>query len=191
MEESIPVIFILGGSQGSQRINETILDALPELVKKYQIIHQTGRNNYLDMKKMSDIALEASSFKSRYKPFDYLNDLAMKMSAGAASLVVSRSGSTIFEIATWGLPSILIPIPESVSHDQTTNAFSYARTGAADIIEENNLTTEILLSEIEKILSNPQLQTKMAEAAKAFAKPDAAKKIAEQIIDIALTHETN
>ena len=190
MEENIPVIFILGGSQGSQRINESILDALPELVKKYQVIHQTGNKNYQDMQKMSDIALEASPFKSRYKPFDYLNDLAMKMSAGAASLVISRSGSTIFEIASWGLPSILIPIPESISHDQTTNAFSYARTGAADVIEENNLTTEILLSEIEKILSNPELQAKMAAAAKAFAKPDAAKKIAEQIIDIALTHET-
>ncbi len=190
MEESIPVIFILGGSQGSQRINESILDALPELVEKYQIIHQTGSKNYQDMQKMADIALEASPFKSRYKPFDYLNDLAMKMSAGAASLVVSRSGSTIFEIASWGLPSILIPIPESISHDQTTNAFSYARTGAADVIEENNLTTEILLSEIEKILSNPELQAKMAAAAKSFAKPDAAKKIAEQIIDIALTHET-
>ena len=158
--------------------------------KKYQVIHQTGNKNYQDMQKMSDIALEASPFKSRYKPFDYLNDLAMKMSAGAASLVISRSGSTIFEIASWGLPSILIPIPESISHDQTTNAFSYARTGAADVIEENNLTTEILLSEIEKILSNPELQAKMAAAAKAFAKPDAAKKIAEQIIDIALTHET-
>ncbi len=191
MEESIPVIFILGGSQGSQKINEAILDSLPELVKKYQVIHQTGRKNYQDMQKMADIALEASPFKSRYKPFDYLNDLAMKMSAGAASLVISRSGSTIFEIASWGLPSILIPIPESVSHDQTTNAFSYARTGAADVIEENNLTTEILLSEVEKILSDPKLQEKMSTAAKAFAKPDAAKKIAEQIIDIALTHETN
>ena len=190
MEENTPVIFILGGSQGSQRINESILDALPELVKKYQVIHQTGNKNYQDMRKMADITLEASPFKSRYKPFDYLNDLAMKMSAGAASLVISRSGSTIFEIASWGLPSILIPIPESISHDQTTNAFSYARTGAADVIEENNLTTEILLSEIEKILSNPELQAKMAAAAKAFAKPDAAKKIAEQIIDIALTHET-
>jgi len=190
LEKSIPTIIILGGSQGSKNINEALLDALPELVKKYQIIHQTGKANYAEVKQTADIILEGSSYKNRYKPFDYLNTLAMRMAYGAASLVVSRGGSTLFEIAIAGIPSIIIPIPESVSHDQLTNAFSYARTGAAVVIEENNLTTEILLSEMEKILTNPALQTKMKEGAKTFGRPDAARKIAEQIVDIALTHET-
>jgi UDP-N-acetylglucosamine--N-acetylmuramyl-(pentapeptide) pyrophosphoryl-undecaprenol N-acetylglucosamine transferase len=191
LDQSIPTIFILGGSQGSQNINEAVLDALPELVKKYQIIHQTGRKNYDEVVKTSKVVLEKSEFRDRYKPFDYLNNLAMKMSAGAASLIISRAGSQIFEIANWHLPSIIIPIPESVSHDQLSNAFSYARTGAATVIEENNLTTEILITEVEKILDNPALTEKMKAAAKAFSKPDAARKIAEQIVEIALTHETN
>jgi UDP-N-acetylglucosamine--N-acetylmuramyl-(pentapeptide) pyrophosphoryl-undecaprenol N-acetylglucosamine transferase len=190
LEKNIPTIFILGGSQGSKNINEALLDALPLLVTKYQIIHQTGPANFQEVKETAKVVLEMSDFKQRYKPFDYLNTVAMRMSAGAADLVISRAGSTIFEIALWGVPSIIIPIPESVSHDQLSNAFCYAATGAATVIEENNLTTEILISEIEKILENPILRQKMKDAARAFAKPDAAKKIAEQILDIALTHET-
>ncbi len=189
LEESIPTIFILGGSQGSQKINEAILDALPELLKKYQVIHQTGRKNFEEVTRTANVVLEKSPNKERYKPYDYLNTLAMRMSYGACSVVISRGGSTIFEIAIMGVPSIIIPIPESISHDQLSNAFSYARSGAATVIEENNLTTEILLTEIAKILENPKLKEQMIAAAKAFSKPDAAKKIAEQIVDIALTHE--
>jgi UDP-N-acetylglucosamine--N-acetylmuramyl-(pentapeptide) pyrophosphoryl-undecaprenol N-acetylglucosamine transferase len=190
LEKEIPTIFILGGSQGSKNINEAILDALPELVKKYQIIHQTGKSNFKEVRETAKVILEKSEQKLRYKPFDYLNNLAMRMSYGAADLIISRGGSTIFEIANVGSPSIIIPIPESISHDQLSNAFSYARSGAATVIEENNLTTEILTTEIEKILSNPALIENMKKAAKGFSKPDAAKKIAEQIVDIALTHET-
>lgn len=190
LETSVPTILILGGSQGSQRINEAILDALPELVKKYQIIHQTGLKNFAEVKRTADVVLEKSEHKDRYKPFDYLNNLAMRMSAGAASIIISRAGSTIFEIANWKLPSIIIPIPESISHDQLTNAFSYARSGAATVVEENNLTTEIILTEVEKILENPALREKMSKAAGNFSKPDAAKKIAEEIVNIALTHES-
>jgi len=190
LEAGIPTILILGGSQGSKRINEAVLDALPTLVQKYQIIHQTGKINFEEVSRTAGVVLAGSSFKERYKPFDYLNTLAMRMSYGAASLIISRSGSTIFEIAICGIPSILIPIPEKISHDQVPNAFSYARTGAAVIIEENNLSTEIIISEVDKILSDPAKIAKMKAAALGFAKPDAAKKIAEQVIDIALTHET-
>ncbi|MBX4189532.1 hypothetical protein KW785_03000, partial [Candidatus Parcubacteria bacterium] len=109
--------------------------------------------------------------------------------AGVASVVISRAGSTIFEIAAWGLPSIIIPIPRAVSHDQEKNAFAYARAGACVVVEEKNLTPHILLSEIERILTRTEEREKMTTAAKAFYKPDAAKKIAEEILKIALSHE--
>src|ERR1035437_4067738 len=73
LEVGVPVIFILGGSQGSQHINETIMDALPDLVSKYQIIHQTGKKNIEIMQETANIVLDKNPNKDRYKPFDYLN----------------------------------------------------------------------------------------------------------------------
>jgi UDP-N-acetylglucosamine--N-acetylmuramyl-(pentapeptide) pyrophosphoryl-undecaprenol N-acetylglucosamine transferase len=189
LEDNIPVILVLGGSQGSAIINDCIIEALPEFVEKYQIIHQTGKDNISEAQNTAEAVLFKSEHKERYKPFDYLNALAMRMAAGASSVVVSRAGSTIFEISAWGLPSIIIPIPESISHDQTKNAFAYARAGGCEVIEEKNLTPHILLSEINRLLTNTVEQTKMKAAAKAFYKPDAAHAIAEEILKIALSHE--
>jgi len=189
MELDTPVILILGGSQGAKRINETIVDALPKLLEKYQIIHQVGSKNIDDIKNMISVVLENHPNKSRYRPFGYLNEEALRMSAGAADLVISRAGSTIFEIAAWGKPSIVIPIPEEISHDQHKNAFTYARSGAAEVLEEINLSPNLLLAEIDKILNNPEKKEHMQKAAKGFARLDAAEKIALEIVNIALQHE--
>lgn len=189
LENTIPTIFILGGSQGSQIINESVLEVLPELVERYQVIHQTGKANFADVSKTAEVILTKSEHKVRYKPFDYLNDLGMKMSAGVASLVISRGGSTIFEIAAWGLPSIIIPISEDVSHDQTKNAFNYVRSGAAIVIEEVNLTPHILLSEINSLMGDSARLAKMKEATKGFARTDAAEVIALKLLEIGLAHE--
>lgn len=189
LEENVSVILILGGSQGAQRINETIIDALPLLISKYQIIHQTGRSNYKDIKNYTDVFLKDNQYKERYKPFDYMNELALRMAVGASSLVISRAGSTIFEIASWEKPSIIIPIPESVSHDQTKNALAYARSGSCLVMEEINLKPNILVSEIDRLMQSSELRRQMAENAKNFAKKDAAEKIATVLLDIALEHE--
>jgi len=160
-----------------------------ELVEKYAIIHQVGSNNLVEVKATSDAVLYGSTHKDRYKPFDYLNALAMRMAAGVASIVISRAGSTIFEIAAWRVPALIIPINKRVSHDQHENAYAYARAGGCEVIEEDNLTDNILTSEIERIVNNSLLREKMKESAKAFYKPDAAKQVAEEILKIALSHE--
>lgn len=189
LDENVPVLFVLGGSQGAQRINEVIIDALPELIKKYQIIHQTGTNNYNEVTRMANVGIGMSEYRARYKPFAYLNDLAMRMSAGAADLVITRAGSTLFEIANWHIPSIIIPINQEVSHDQHSNAFTYARNGAGAVIEENNLTDTVLMNEIERILENKDLYNDMVEGTKEFSKPEAAKLIAREIFEIMIKHE--
>lgn len=190
LRSEIPVILVTGGSQGSQAINDAILEALPMLLKEYQVVHQTGRANYEDVVGRSRVAVPDSATLERYKPYDYLNDLATRMAAGAASLVISRAGAgNIFETASWGLPAILVPIPEPTSHDQTRNAFAYARAGAASVIEQNNLTPGLLVAEIHRILGSEQIQHAMQNAARGFARPDAAKLIANAILDIALSHE--
>jgi UDP-N-acetylglucosamine--N-acetylmuramyl-(pentapeptide) pyrophosphoryl-undecaprenol N-acetylglucosamine transferase len=113
----------------------------------------------------------------------------MRMAAGASSIVISRAGSTIFEISAWGLPSIIVPISEKVSHDQTKNAFAYARSGACTVIEEHNLSSHILVSEIDRIVNNQGIKDRMVQGAKSFSHTDAAGKIAEVILETCLKHE--
>ena len=190
LDPAVPTVFIMGGSQGAQMINEAVVSALLELVPNYNIIHQTGVANLEDVSGIARVVLESSPYRERYRPFGLLNTLAMRMAAGIANLVVARAGSgTIFEIASWGIPSILIPIPEDVSRDQTENAFSYARSGAAEVIEQRNLSPHILRSEIDRILGNMPGREKMRAAALEFARPHAAHKIAEMLIEIGVEHE--
>jgi UDP-N-acetylglucosamine--N-acetylmuramyl-(pentapeptide) pyrophosphoryl-undecaprenol N-acetylglucosamine transferase len=189
LSETLPTILILGGSQGSVILNEVVVDGLVELLKKYQVIHQTGKRNIKVIEETRDVILTNNQMKDRYKAFDYLNVLNLRASAGVADLVISRAGSTIFEIASWGKPSIIIPIPEPTSHDQRTNAYSYARSGAAVVIEEKNLASSLLISEINRIFETPGESEKMAKCAIGFARRDSAKLIAQEILAIALEHE--
>ncbi len=189
LEEGLPVVLILGGSQGARRINDALFGVLKDLVEKCAIIHQVGQSNLEEARMISEAILFDSPHKDRYKLFGYLNQLALRMSAGVAVVVVSRAGSSIFEIASWGVPAIIIPINERVSRDQHTNAFAYARAGACEVIEEENLTPHILASEIERLINNDPLREKMSASAKAFYRPSAAREIAEEILKIALEHE--
>lgn len=190
LDNNLKTILVLGGSQGAKKINDTLIEALPNLVKKYQIIHQTGHKHFEEIKSTAEIVLEETEFSHRYKPFGYLNTLAMRMSAGASNLVVSRAGSgAIAEIALWGLPSIIVPISEKVSHDQYKNAFNYARSGASIVIEEKNFTPNLLISEINRIMEDDTITEKMRKEAKEFARPEAAREIAKGVIETALEHE--
>ncbi|HTE48794.1 MAG TPA: UDP-N-acetylglucosamine--N-acetylmuramyl-(pentapeptide) pyrophosphoryl-undecaprenol N-acetylglucosamine transferase [Candidatus Paceibacterota bacterium] len=189
LEEGVPVILVLGGSQGAELINNTILDALPRLIENYQIIHQTGVRNFKMVADRAEIVLADNQNKLRYTCKAFLNPLSMKMAAGAATLVISRAGSMIFEIAAWGVPSILIPITSTNSDHQKKNAFNYARAGACSVVEEMNMTANILSSEIEGITEDKARHSIMAQNAKSFNKPDASLKIARALVDIAMSHE--
>lgn len=183
------IILILGGSQGAQKINEIILLVLPELVKNYQIIHQCGVKNLKETKNISGVVLKDSEYKNRYRPLGFLNEFDYRDAGFVSDLIISRaSAGTIFEIAGWGKPSILIPITNSAQDHQRENAWEYAKTGAAEVVEEANLAPHILLSEIKNIMENKSKQENMSISAKNFSKPDAARKIAEEIINLILEH---
>lgn len=188
-DSNIKTILILGGSQGAQIINNIIIDTLPTLVDSYQIIHQTGKNNFKSIKETTDLLLKQHPNADRYACFPYLSDIAMKMSAGAADLIISRAGSAIFEIASWNKPSIIIPITEANNDHQRKNAYYYAHSGACVVIEENNLTPEIFVAEINRLFTKPELMEEMRVGAKDFSKPDAGRLIARQIIDTLISHE--
>lgn len=189
LESELPTIFVIGGSQGAELINNTVLDALPKLTKNYQIIHQTGIKNFKNVSGRAGVVLSEDKYKQRYLPIPFLNPLQLKMAAGAASVIISRAGSTLFEIAAWGVPSILIPFSNSNADHSKKNAFNYARAGACSVIEEINMTANILYSEVERIIQNKDEYELMLKSAKAFNKPGAAEKIAHELINIALSHE--
>lgn len=190
LDPGIPVVLVTGGSQGSQALNEALLAALPQLLEKYQVIHQTGAANIDDVTGRFKVVLGDSPNAARYRAFGYLNELQTRMAAGAANLIVSRAGAgNIFEAASWGTPTILVPIPEPTSHDQTKNAYAFARAGGAVVIEQNNLTPGVLISEINRILGNERVRHTMSNAGKQFARADAATLIAEAILAIGLSHE--
>ncbi|MCK5285974.1 MAG: UDP-N-acetylglucosamine--N-acetylmuramyl-(pentapeptide) pyrophosphoryl-undecaprenol N-acetylglucosamine transferase [Candidatus Pacebacteria bacterium] len=192
LKADIPTILVLGGSSGAKSINENLIDILPELVKKYQIIHQTGKKLFKDTQKRASVVLYNNEFEERYKAFPYLKTLAMRMSAGITNLIISRAGAgSISEIAIWGKPSIIIPIPEAVSGDQRKNAFSYARAGACVVIEQENLSPELFLTEINRLMDDSVKMKDLSEKAKEFSIENSAHKIATELLNIIIEHESH
>lgn len=188
LDSTVPTILILGGSQGASIINDAIMQAAPRLTEKYQIIHQVGIKNLEAMKNMAEVVMAKSQYRERYKMFGYLNEITLRTSAGVADLVISRAGSAIFEIAAWGIPSIIIPITDSNGDHQRKNAYAYARGGGCIVIEESNLTTNLITSEVERLMDDAEIREKMKVSAKLFAKDDAALKIAQEILLILKEH---
>ncbi|TSC58628.1 MAG: UDP diphospho-muramoyl pentapeptide beta-N acetylglucosaminyl transferase [Parcubacteria group bacterium Greene0416_79] len=189
LQSEIPTIAVLGGSQGAATLNEVLLRALPELLHRYQVVHQTGTAQIADITARATVLLEHHPESNRYHLVGYLSTDALRALRGTAALIISRAGSTIFEIAAFGIPSILIPISDSNGNHQRENAYAYARSGAARVVEETNLTPTILLHEIQDILDDPPMRKIMAAQARLFAKTDAAEVIAREILGMALKHE--
>lgn len=184
LDPAKPAVLIIGGSQGAERINDFTLDNLNALLSKFQMIHAVGPGNQDEYKKEYDfLAKEMSPELTKGYVLAAYFDQNLKTVYDAADLIVSRAGAgAIFEIAAKGKPSILIPLPESANGHQEANAYAYSETGAAILLEEENLLETIFINEVIKILSDPALAAKMSEAAKKFYKADAADKIASDII---------
>ena len=185
-----PLLLFISGSQGATRVNDFILNNLRALLLEFQILHQTGADNFEAVQQEINLltARWPSEEKSKYKIIPYFEDDEkenLRTALSAADIVVSRAGSgSIFEIAAFGKPSILIPLPEAANDHQVKNAYEYAKSGAAVVLETDNLSLNVFLSEVKKMLYNPEKLKLMSEAAKKFSRPEAAKTIAEEIIKI-------
>ncbi len=199
LDSSIPVLLVLGGSLGAQKINDHMVTLSPHLIEKYQVIHQAGESNVAEVQMLINGLLtggvygspEGNPNASRYRVYGYLDTAVMRMASEIATVVVSRAGSAIFEIAAWGVPAILIPITDSNGDHQRKNAFAYARVGGATVIEESNLSTNILMAEIDHFMGDGEKRKMMRERALAFARTDASEKIAEQIVAVLLRHQVS
>lgn len=184
-----PIIFIFGGSQGSRRINELIIKILPEILDKFELLHQTGPRNFEEVKNAADSKLTKErgyeGLKKYYHPVPFLEE-DLKHAYAVCDLIISRAGSSsIFEIAALGKPSILIPLLESAQNHQVRNAYGYAKTGAAIVIEETNLSQPLFfLEKLKNLMSQSKELEGMSLAAKNFSSPDAAKKIAKYVLSM-------
>ncbi|MDP3953631.1 MAG: UDP-N-acetylglucosamine--N-acetylmuramyl-(pentapeptide) pyrophosphoryl-undecaprenol N-acetylglucosamine transferase [bacterium] len=179
-----PLLLILGGSQGSTSINDFILDVLVDLLGEVQVLHQTGKVDYERVVKEVGVVLGdlPEETQSRYKAIDFF-EKDIRIALQGADLVVSRAGASgIFEIAAFGKPSILIPLPWAANGHQQANALEYQKTGGAVVMEQDNLLPHIFLNNIKELLANPQKLSAMGEAAKTFYKPDAASNLARIIL---------
>lgn len=190
LQSTKPLIFITGGSQGAERINDLIVSSLADLLPNFEILHQTGLEQEAVVSQTAEALLRDKALLAHYHVRGFLDVAALHAAETVAWLIISRAGSgSIYEIALHGKPSIIIPIPEEISHDQRTNAYAYARTGAAEVIEERNLTAHLLHSEITRMMNDPEIMAKMSAAARTFATRDAGMKIADMLVAIGKSHQ--
>jgi len=189
LDTSLPTLFVYGGSLGAESINNLILESLTELLPSYNIVHQTGREHFETVKSSAMALVSDTTLLSRYHPIAYVDAKTLNLIYHTAAIVISRAGSTtIFETALHGKPAIVIPIPETISHDQRSNAYAYARAGAAVVMEEGNVRDSLLVAEITRIMSDQSLYERMAKAATDFAPRGAAEKMADILDRITEEH---
>jgi UDP-N-acetylglucosamine--N-acetylmuramyl-(pentapeptide) pyrophosphoryl-undecaprenol N-acetylglucosamine transferase len=187
----MPLIYVTGGSLGAERLNTIIFQSLTELLPRYRIFHQAGADKLDNLKFTAKELLKDSPLQANYYVDGLIPPETVSLLMDAASVVITRAGSTtLFEIAAHGKPAIVIPIPEDISRDQRSNAFSYAHSGAASVLEEHNLTPHLLMEEIDSIISSPTRYAAMSAAARELAVPDAAVKIARILLQIGQEHES-
>ena len=184
LDPSEPSILVLGGSQGAESINNFILENLELLIRDFQILHQVGERNYGNYKKeyefMAKDWSEAEKNRYRFQAF-FGKDMADALVSADAVIARASSGS-IFELAAFGKPAILVPLPESAQDHQKSNAYLYAETGAAIVIEEENLLGNLVINKLKEIILNPERRQKMAESAQSFYRPDSAVIIAKYLL---------
>ena len=179
--QSSPTLLIFGGSQGARAINQAMMRALPELVKRVprlHVIHQTGERDYNDVL----AAYAAASIAAEVHKF--IDD--MPAFFAQADLILCRSGaSTVAEVAAAGKPAVFVPFPRAADDHQRRNAEAMEQAQAAVVLEETRLDEVWLVDTISALLDDPGRLSRMSQAAKAMSHPDAAKDIAELAAKVA------
>jgi UDP-N-acetylglucosamine--N-acetylmuramyl-(pentapeptide) pyrophosphoryl-undecaprenol N-acetylglucosamine transferase len=174
-----PLIFVFGGSQGAHSINKAVKHIGQPLLQKYrlQLLWQTGENNYSEVKSWS-IAKE-----SGVRILDYIK--AMDLAYSAADIIISRAGAiTLAELAMVQKPCILIPYPFAAAQHQKKNALTITGIGAAILVNEDENLEQKLSEAMVYLLDHPEEAAMMGEKWKQIYQPDAADKIADQIIKL-------
>jgi len=154
-----PIVLVAGGSQGALAISKILWQTLPELLAKYNIIHQAGIQNY---DKARDIKKELPGNLGRNYVVMGFDVDEYRKAMKAADLIVARAGSSIFEFQVLGKPVILIPLPGSANNHQHHNAMFLSSRGAAITIDQKDLSPDTLKAAVEQIMEDKALRTKLS-----------------------------
>jgi len=180
------VVLIIGGSQGSQQINQLIIDALYKYAKTYELIHICGKTNYKNLS-ITTTGILKEDLAQYYHLYPFLSAKEMSLAYAVAGIIIARAGAgTIFEIASWGKPSIIIPLSIASQKHQLKNAQIFKEVGACILLEGENLSPNFLFERVNQILENKKLEQRMVEGAKNFAGIQASKIINKEIFQLAL-----
>jgi UDP-N-acetylglucosamine--N-acetylmuramyl-(pentapeptide) pyrophosphoryl-undecaprenol N-acetylglucosamine transferase len=179
LSPDIPVLLIIGGSQGAKAINLAIEAGLEKFRdQSLQIIWQTG-SLFINQAKIS---VNNLSLEKYIKPFDFIN--RMDLAYAAADVIVSRAGAmAISEIAVVAKPAIFVPLPTAAEDHQTKNAKRLVARDAALLIQ-NKEAHEVLIPTIQSLIRNESLKSQMSENIKAFAVIDASDRIAAEVLKL-------
>ena len=174
-------LLIFGGSQGAHAINAAMVAAAPALAglgAPLRITHQTGDRDV----EMVRQGYAAAGLTATVDAFLY--DMAVRL--GQADLVVCRAGATtLAELMATGKPSILIPLPTATDDHQRKNAEALASAGAADVMLQHDAMGPALASRIASLVNDAEARTRMSAAARALARPDAARVIVDRALALA------
>ena len=169
-------IYLVGGSQGAHKLNQALIECLPKLEPysdRISIHHQTGEKDFKEIREVySKSSVEGTAT-------EFIDDI--ELAYKDASLIISRSGSVVFEFLAAGKPSILIPIPWSSGDHQKSNAETLVSANAAKMIEERELTGNSLFAAIEQCILNPEKLIEMGKNARSLYTGNSADKIAEEL----------
>lgn len=180
LADDLPVLLIMGGSQGAEAINRAVLGSLPYLAKllpKIQFIHLTGNRNSDPIR----LAYDTLGLRAVVRPF--LTE--MEYALGAADLVISRAGaSSLAEFSSMELPAILVPYPSAVDDHQRLNARTFVEMGAARCFHQKQLTPSLLTQQLKDLLGRPVKLKKMGEAMKQWKSDCATEEVVKRIYEV-------
>jgi UDP-N-acetylglucosamine--N-acetylmuramyl-(pentapeptide) pyrophosphoryl-undecaprenol N-acetylglucosamine transferase len=172
-----PCLLVFGGSLGARRLNEAAVEAFGTAAP-CAVLHACGRRDYDDLR----VRLASLGSPPHYRLVAYIEPFADALAA--ADLAVARAGGSVFELAAAGLPSILVPYPHATGNHQQENARFMEEAGAAVLISDAELDGARLAREVGGLLAAPQRMAEMSNAARAVAKPDAAERVAGELLSL-------
>ena len=187
LSPDLPVLLVTGGSQGARHLNQVVVDALPELLMRCQVIHVSGNLTYRETSQAAAHQLAPlPALAARYKLYPYLNE-EMPAALAASDVALCRSGaSTLTELAALGLPSVLVPLPPGFTGSpQAVNAEMFRKAGAAEMVLDRDLTPKTLGAALYPLLDNAARRTLMASAVRTLGHPAAAATLADLVAAVA------
>jgi UDP-N-acetylglucosamine--N-acetylmuramyl-(pentapeptide) pyrophosphoryl-undecaprenol N-acetylglucosamine transferase len=161
-------VLVFGGSLGARSVNQAAITAFADA--PYRVLHIAGRRDFADLQAPNP----------RYELRDYVSPFGQALAA--ADLAVARAGGSIFELAQYGVPAVLVPYPHATGDHQTANAGWMADGGAALVIADAALTPERLRTAVDAILLDPRRLAAMSAASARLARPDAARDVAHLVL---------